>query len=60
MLPRALEDQHNWETRGKQAKELMSEMLKSLLEAQALTKQYNIKPMVKVEKVRSVSKYLGC
>ena len=48
LLCRALEDQYLWETRGRQAKELMSEILKSRLEAQALAAQHGIKPVNKV------------
>ena len=44
MRLRALEDQYIWETRGKQAKDLMSEMLKSRMEMQELARQYDIRP----------------
>ncbi|GAX74273.1 hypothetical protein CEUSTIGMA_g1722.t1 [Chlamydomonas eustigma] len=47
MLLRGLEDQFIWDTRGKQAKELMSEMLKSRIEAQELARQYEIRPLPK-------------
>ena len=43
-MSRAAEDQYTWETRGRQAKDLLAEMLKSRLEAQELVKQHNIKP----------------
>jgi hypothetical protein len=42
-----LEDQYIWDTRGRQAKELMSEMLKSRIEAQELARQYDIRPLSK-------------
>ena len=44
---RALEDQYIWETRSKQAKDLMSEMLKSRMEMQELSRQYDIRPLNK-------------
>lgn len=44
---RALEDQFIWETRSKQAKDLMSEMLKSRMEMQELSRQYDIRPLNK-------------
>lgn len=51
LLHRALEDQYTWETRSRQAKELLNDMLKSRLEAQELAKQYDIKPVPKNAKV---------
>lgn len=41
-----------WETRGKQAKDLMGDMLKSRLEAQELAKRYNLKHAGKASQVR--------
>lgn len=44
-LLRALEEYWLWEVRGRQAKDLMSEMLKSRIEAQELAKHYDIAPI---------------
>ncbi|KXZ54862.1 hypothetical protein GPECTOR_4g934 [Gonium pectorale] len=44
-LVRALEEHLSWESRAKQCKDLLSEMLKSRLEASELTKQgYDLRP----------------
>ncbi|GIL82776.1 hypothetical protein Vretimale_8343 [Volvox reticuliferus] len=48
LLVRALEEQLSWETRAKQCKDLLSEMLKSRLEAAELTRQgYDLRPQPK-------------
>ncbi len=45
---RALEEHLSWETRAKQCKDLLSEMLKSRLEAAELTRQgYDLRPQPK-------------
>ncbi|GLI67376.1 hypothetical protein VaNZ11_011557 [Volvox africanus] len=48
LLVRALEEQLSWETRAKQCKDLLSEMLKSRLEATEITRQgYDLRPQPK-------------
>ncbi|GLC41576.1 hypothetical protein PLESTM_001216400 [Pleodorina starrii] len=48
LLVRALEEHLSWETRAKQCKDLLSEMLKSRLEAAELTRQgYDLRPQPK-------------
>lgn len=46
-LNRALEEHFCWETRGKQCKELLAELLKSRMEAGEISKQYDIRPLPK-------------
>lgn len=44
-LMRALEDQAQWESRARQAKDLLNQMLKSRKEAAELGKQHDIRPV---------------
>ena len=56
---RALEDYYIWETRGKQAKELMGDMLKSRLEAQQLAEKFGIQPVPRNAQVCAASRAEG-
>lgn len=51
-LVRALEEQSLWDSRLQECRQLLSDLLKTRLEAQQLAKQYDIKPVPKNTKVR--------